>query len=107
MPHVISKDGTKIAYEKTGRGTPPEVLEGIRKSPDWQVMVGVEHTLAYDYAILGEGEVPFDIAKAATMPTLVMDVGKSEAFMHQAYCGRKCPRKVLYRMKIHYFMRGD
>jgi hypothetical protein len=65
-------------------GTPPEVLEGIRKSPDWQAMVGVEHTLADDYAVLGDAAVPLNIAKAATMPALVMDGGKSFDFMHEA-----------------------
>jgi pimeloyl-ACP methyl ester carboxylesterase len=78
------KRGDAAAFFISSMGTPPEVLEGIRKSPDWKIMEGVEHTLAYDYAVLGDGAVPIEIAKAATMPALVMDGSKSFDFMHDA-----------------------
>jgi pimeloyl-ACP methyl ester carboxylesterase len=44
----------------------------------------VEHTLAYDYAILGDGAVPRDTAEATMMPTLVMSGEKSFDFMQDA-----------------------
>ncbi len=78
------KRGDAVAFFISGTGAPPEMIEGMKQSPEWQVMETVAHTLAYDYAVLGDGAVPLDIAKAATMPTLVMDGGKSEAFMHEA-----------------------
>jgi pimeloyl-ACP methyl ester carboxylesterase len=78
------KRGEAAAYHFTAIGTPPEALEGIRKTPEWPLMVGVEHTLAYDYAILNDGVIPADAAEKATMPTLVMNGDKSVDFMAKA-----------------------
>jgi pimeloyl-ACP methyl ester carboxylesterase len=47
--------GDAAAFFISALGTPPEALDGLRQSPEWPVMVGVEHTLAYDYAVLGDG----------------------------------------------------
>jgi pimeloyl-ACP methyl ester carboxylesterase len=63
---------------------PPEMIEGMRQSPEWLLMEGVAHTLAYDNAVLGDGAVPAEAAHAATMPTLVMDGGESAASFHDA-----------------------
>ncbi len=54
------------------------------KTPDGDVMEGVEHTLAYDYAVLGDGSVPLDLAGTLTMPTLVLDGSETFPFMHEA-----------------------
>jgi pimeloyl-ACP methyl ester carboxylesterase len=78
------KRGDAAAFFISGMGTPPDVLEGIRRSPDWPVMVGVEHTLAYDYAVLGDGAVPIEAARTIAVPTLVLDGEKSMDFMHEA-----------------------
>lgn len=75
------KRGDATAYHFTAIGTPPEALENLRKSPQWPLMEGVEHTLAYDYAILNDGAIPADAVKKATMPTLVMNGDKSFDFM--------------------------
>jgi pimeloyl-ACP methyl ester carboxylesterase len=61
---------------------PPEVLEGMKQSPDWKVMEGVAPTLAYDNVVMGDGSVPTEAARAATMPTLVLDGGESPEFKH-------------------------
>jgi pimeloyl-ACP methyl ester carboxylesterase len=76
--------GDAAAFHFTAIGTPPEALEKIRKSPEWPLMESVEHTLAYDYAILDDGAVPVDVAKKATMPTLVMNGEKSVELMGEA-----------------------
>lgn len=78
------KPGDAAAFFVTALGTPPEALDSLRQTPDWTVMIGVEHTLAYDYAVLGDGAVPTDLARAATMPVLVMDGEKTLEFMHTA-----------------------
>ncbi len=63
---------------------PPEMIEGMKQSPEWPLMEAVAHTLAYDNAVMGDGSVPTDDAKAATMPALVLDGSESPAFLHEA-----------------------
>ena len=45
-------------------------------------MKKIDHTLVYDYDVLGDGQVPEDVIKAITVPTLVMNGEKSMDFMH-------------------------
>jgi hypothetical protein len=47
-------------------------------------MEGVAHTLAYDYAVMGDGSVPVEAAHAASLPVLVLDGGESPDFKHEA-----------------------
>jgi pimeloyl-ACP methyl ester carboxylesterase len=63
---------------------PAEVIEGMRSSPDWPVMEAVAHTLAYDNAVLGDGAVPVEDAKAVRAPVLILEGGESPAFLHAA-----------------------
>jgi pimeloyl-ACP methyl ester carboxylesterase len=63
---------------------PAEVLESMRQSPEWPVMEAVAPTIAYDNAVMGDGSLPIEDAKAATMPTLVLDGGASPDFKHEA-----------------------
>jgi hypothetical protein len=63
---------------------PPDVLERMRQSPEWLIMAAVAHTVAYDNAVMGDGAVPVDAAKAATMPALVIDGSESPDFKHEA-----------------------
>ena len=62
-------------------GTPREGIENMKRSKDWDAMKKIDFTLAYDYAVLGDGTVPEETAKAVTVPTLVMNGEKSMAFM--------------------------
>lgn len=73
-----------MLYHFKAIGTPPEALEKIRKSPQWPLMESVEHTLAYDYAVLNDGGIPVDAAKKAVMPALVMNGDKSFELMSEA-----------------------
>ena len=73
--------GDAAEYFLSAIGTPPEALDGMKRSPEWEAMKKMDFTLAYDYAVLGDGAVPEDVAKAIRVPTLVMNGGKSMPFM--------------------------
>jgi pimeloyl-ACP methyl ester carboxylesterase len=72
--------GDAAAYFFTAIGTPPQAVEDMKRSPKWEGIRKVDHTLAYDYAVLGNGSVP-DSVKSITVPTLVMHGEKSMGFM--------------------------
>jgi pimeloyl-ACP methyl ester carboxylesterase len=63
---------------------PADLLEQMRQSPEWPLMESVAPTLAYDNEVMGDGSVPFEDAKAATMPALVLDGGESPEFKREA-----------------------
>ena len=69
--------GDAAAYFLTAIGTPRKVLEGMKRSPAWDAMKKIDHTLVYDYDVLGDGQVPEGVAKAIAVPTLVMNGEKS------------------------------
>ncbi|WP_158561235.1 alpha/beta fold hydrolase [Emticicia sp. C21] len=75
------KPADAIAFFMESLGTPPDQLEGMKKSPQWDGMVSMGHTLVYDFEVLRDGEVPKDVAKNITIPTLVMNGEKSFDFM--------------------------
>jgi pimeloyl-ACP methyl ester carboxylesterase len=72
--------GDAAAFFFSAIGTPPQVLDDMKRSPDWSGISQIDFTLAYDYAVLGNGTVP-DAVKLITVPTLVMDGEKSMPFM--------------------------
>lgn len=76
------KPGDAVAYFLEKRGTPPDKMEGMKKSPEWSGMVRIGHTLVYDFEVMGDGTIPADIAKNIAVPTLVMDGEKSFDFVH-------------------------
>jgi pimeloyl-ACP methyl ester carboxylesterase len=76
--------GDAAAYFFTAIGTPPAALDEMKRSPAWEPMAKIDFTLAYDYAVLGDGTVPEDIARAVTVPVLVIDGEKSPPFIHPA-----------------------
>lgn len=78
------KRGDAVALFMTFVGLTAEMVEGMRQSPDWPIMEALAPTLAYDNAIMVDSSLPVDAAKAATMPTLVLDGSASPAFMHEA-----------------------
>ena len=77
------KPGEAAAYFFSAIGTPPHVLEDIKRSPDWESTKKMDFTLAYDYAVLGDGSVP-DTVRRMSAPTLVIDGEKSMEFVHKA-----------------------
>jgi pimeloyl-ACP methyl ester carboxylesterase len=74
------KPGDAAAFFFSAIGTPPQAVEKMKRSREWEGIRKVDFTLAYDYAVLGNGSVP-DTAKLITIPTLVMDGEKSMPFM--------------------------
>jgi pimeloyl-ACP methyl ester carboxylesterase len=75
------KPGDAVAFFMEKRGTPPDKMEEMKKSPEWKGLVNIGHTLVYDFEVLGDGTVPVDVAKNINIPTLVMDGEKSFDFM--------------------------
>lgn len=63
---------------------PPDVIEQMRRSPEWETVEQVAPTLAYDNAVLGDGNVPSDLTRAVAAPTLVLDGGASVPFLREA-----------------------
>jgi pimeloyl-ACP methyl ester carboxylesterase len=63
---------------------PAAVLDGMKQTPAWELMVAVAHTLPYDNAVLGDGSVPREIAASVTAPTLALVGSGSGSFKHAA-----------------------
>lgn len=95
------KRGDATAFYLRSMGIPPERMEAIRLSPDWKRMEGVEQTLAYDYAVVGDATVPLALASKTMMPALVIDGEKSLPFMHEAAetLGKAMPHAVRKTLK--------
>jgi pimeloyl-ACP methyl ester carboxylesterase len=75
------KPGDAVTFFMGRRGMPPDKMEGMKKSPKWNGLVRVGHTLVYDFEVLGDGTVPIDVAKNIAIPTLVIYGEKSFDFM--------------------------
>jgi len=71
-----------------GVGAPAEVVAQMRSGPMWPAMEELAHTIAYDDMVMGDTlsgrPLPDEWASAVTVPTLVMDGGKSPPWMHHA-----------------------
>ncbi|HEX4677803.1 MAG TPA: alpha/beta hydrolase [Gaiellaceae bacterium] len=69
-------------------GMPAERIAGMRSQPFWVGLERVAHTLAYDGAILGDTTSGRPLPSARwsriTVPTLVIDGGASDTFIHTA-----------------------
>ena len=67
---------------------PNQEVAKMRMAPSWAGMEQVAHTLAYEFAILGDTQsgspAPLKRWSSVTIPTLVMDGGASPAWMHNA-----------------------
>jgi len=69
-------------------GVPSIFIMLMRVMPAWPKLTAIAHTLPYDLAIVGPYQkgrpLPATRWSGATMPTLVMDGGKSPAWMRNA-----------------------
>jgi pimeloyl-ACP methyl ester carboxylesterase len=69
-------------------GTPALFVALMPLMPVWSKLKGVAHTLPYDLTVLGERgsgkPLPTDRWTSVTVPTLVMDGGKSPTWMRNA-----------------------
>lgn len=85
MEKIRSKDGTPIAFDRLGGGSPFIVVERMRDEPSWAEMEAMAPTIAYDSEIMGDmsrgGTVPTDLVRAVTIPALVLCGGASPGWM--------------------------
>ncbi|MFF1925286.1 alpha/beta fold hydrolase [Streptomyces sp. NPDC058221] len=58
-------------------GVAAELIARMRSAPLWRSLESMAHTLAYDDALLGNGEVPAERFAAVTARTLVVSGGSS------------------------------
>jgi alpha-beta hydrolase superfamily lysophospholipase len=69
-------------------GTPAVAVAVMRLTPVWRKLTAVAHTLPYDLRVLGDTgsgrPLPERRWATATMPALVMDGGKSPAYLRNA-----------------------
>ena len=75
------KPGDAAEYFFKAIGTPPPALEDMKSSPAWAGFKKIDFTLAYDYEVLGNGNIPGSV-KQLTIPTLVLDGEKTLPFIH-------------------------
>jgi pimeloyl-ACP methyl ester carboxylesterase len=72
----------------SGPGMPAEAVAEMRNAPFWPAMESVAHTLAYDFAIMGDtmSGRPASLERwgSVTVPTLVMDGGASPPWQRHA-----------------------
>jgi len=60
------------AFFLSGFGLPSEAVEEMLDSPAGETMIDSARALPYDYAIVGDGLVPNELAARAAMPTLIL-----------------------------------
>ncbi|MDQ6746688.1 MAG: alpha/beta hydrolase [Candidatus Dormibacteraeota bacterium] len=56
----------------------------MKETPWWPALLGVAHTLPYDLALVGDGQVPAERLAKVSMPILGLYGGDSPAWAHNA-----------------------
>ncbi|MQA10968.1 MAG: alpha/beta fold hydrolase [Pseudonocardiaceae bacterium] len=91
LDELVAADrrGDAVKYfMRRGVGLPAIVVAMMRFMPAWKGLKAVAHTLPYDAAILGDTgrgtPLPTDRWAAVTVPTIVVDGGKSPTWMRNA-----------------------
>ena len=73
-------DAAQYFMEKVVR-MPAEFVASARSQPWWAATEALAHTLPYDATIMGDYSLPLEVAKAVTIPTIVLAGGASFPFM--------------------------
>jgi pimeloyl-ACP methyl ester carboxylesterase len=85
---AANKRGDAVKLFMKTVGAPSIMVNLMRFTPVWSKLTAIAHTLAYDFRVLGDTgsgkPLPAGRWDAATMPTLVMDGGKSPTYMRNA-----------------------
>ena len=68
-------DRASVKLFLDGMGLSDEDVEGMLDSPAGVGMLDSARALVYDYAVLGDGLVPTDLAAKVTAPTLILAAG--------------------------------
>jgi pimeloyl-ACP methyl ester carboxylesterase len=53
-------------------GTPPSIIESIKRSPDWARRQALAHTLSQDLRLANDGQVPVDRLKRIDLPVVAI-----------------------------------
>jgi pimeloyl-ACP methyl ester carboxylesterase len=53
-------------------GTPPPIIEAIKKSPGWALRQALAHTLSQDLRLVNDGQVPIERLQRIDVPVLAM-----------------------------------
>jgi pimeloyl-ACP methyl ester carboxylesterase len=75
--HDEGKHKENVVNFLSGMGLPPEVISGLIDSPSGAEMIGSAKALPYDYAMLGDGIVPVELAKQVQARTTILAAGYS------------------------------
>jgi len=94
-----------------GFGLPDEAVEQMLASPEGVGMIHNARALPYDYAVLGDGLVPVELAARVDIPTLVLaseDVMESSQMLARAIPNGRlqlldAPTHALAPVLIHFF----
>ncbi|MFF3291492.1 alpha/beta fold hydrolase [Streptomyces sp. NPDC003023] len=78
------RPGDALAEFLGTAGMPAQALSRLRLLPMWADMQALEHTLAYDHEVMGDGLVPSGLLGTVTVPVTVVDGGASPAGMREA-----------------------
>jgi pimeloyl-ACP methyl ester carboxylesterase len=77
--------GDAVEYFWRSVGMPPEMVDGMRRTPRWAELEAMAHTMAYDSEIMGDigtgGTVPTDLAGLVRNECLVLVGGASPQWM--------------------------
>jgi pimeloyl-ACP methyl ester carboxylesterase len=69
-------------------GMPQAMVDGMRSTPMWAQLEGIAHTLIYDHTIMYPNQhgvpLPREWGAEVTVPALVLDGGRSPAWMRNA-----------------------
>lgn len=60
------------AYFLSGFGLPPKAVDDMLDSPAGQALIDCARALPYDYALVGDGLIPEQLAAKVTPPTLIL-----------------------------------
>lgn len=85
---LANKRGAAVELFMRTVGMPLIIAKLMRFNPAWSKLTAIAHTIPYDFRILGDTGAgkPLPTARWAnvTLPTLVMDGGKSPAYMRNS-----------------------
>lgn len=94
--HDAGRYKENVANFLGGMGMPEHVIEGILSSPAGLGMIANAKALPYDYALLGDGLVPTELAARVEVATIILaDVHAKDAAQQLAYALRNAEVKEL------------
>jgi len=79
---ATGRRGDAVEYFQTQIvGIPEEIVVQLRLAPFRPALEAIAHTLVYEATLLGDRSLPTELARALTIPTLVVAGGASMPFM--------------------------